>query len=101
MVMQYVKQLVRQAAATGSTTLYTTPVGKTAVATSIQVVNAGASTSTYTLLVGGVEIAKDVQLAGGQNHIYDVRVVLTAGQTIAGLASAGTNVKWHIAGVEA
>lgn len=99
--MQYVKQFVRASAATGSTTLYTVGTGKTAVVTSVVVTNTAATSSTYTLVMGGIDFATGVTLPANSTHVYDIRAVLTATQTITGLASGGVNVKWHISGAEA
>jgi len=93
------KTLARTAAATSSTTLYTVPAGTTTVVTNIVVTNTTVSPQTFTLTMGGVTLADTVTVANNDSTVIDLKQVLTATQTIAGLASS-TSVNFHIAGVE-
>lgn len=93
------KALFRGAASTGSTTLYTVPASTTAVVTNIVVCNETASSQTFRILLNGVSFAYDSTIAANSVAIFDVKQVLSATQTITGLASS-TSVDFHISGVE-
>ena len=93
------KALVRTAAATSSTTLYTVPASTTAVITNILVVNTAAVGATFELLLDDVSIAKTVTIGANDTLSIDLKQVLAAAKTIKGLASAVT-VNFHISGVE-
>lgn len=93
------KALVRTAAATSSTTLYTVPASTTAVITNILVTNTAGSSATFTLLLDDVSIATTVTVGAYDSTIIDLKQVLATGKTIKGLASAVT-VNFHISGVE-
>jgi len=93
------KALVRTAAATSSTTLYTVPASTTAVITNILVTNTAGSTATFTLLLDDVSIATTVTVGAYDSTIIDLKQVLATAKTIKGLASAVT-VNFHISGVE-
>jgi len=93
------KALVRAAAATSSTTLYTVPASTTAVITNILVTNTAGSPATFTLLLDDVSIATTVTVGAYDSTIIDLKQVLATGKTIKGLASA-TTVNFHISGVE-
>ena len=93
------KALVRTAAATSSTTLYTVPASTTAVITNILVTNTAGSSATFTLLLDDVSIATTVTVGAFDSTIIDLKQVLATGKTIKGLASAVT-VNFHISGVE-
>jgi hypothetical protein len=93
------KALVRTAAATSSTTLYTVPSSTTAVITNILVTNTAGSSATFTLLLDDVSIATTVTVGAYDSTIIDLKQVLATGKTIKGLASAVT-VNFHISGVE-
>lgn len=93
------KVLYRGAAATSNTTLYTVPSGNTTVVTSILVANTAASTANFDLSFNDIQIANDVALLPNDTVVIDLKQVLTASQTIKGLASA-TTVNFHISGVE-
>ena len=93
------KALVRQAAATSSTTLYTVPASTTAVITNIVVANTAAADATFDLLLDDVSMANDVVVKANDSTIIDLKQVLTTTKTIKGLASA-TTVNFHISGVE-
>lgn len=93
------KALVRTAAATSSTTLYTVPASTTAVITNILVTNTAGSSATFTLLLDDVSIATTVTVGAYDSTIIDLKQVLATTKTIKGLASAVT-VNFHISGVE-
>jgi hypothetical protein len=93
------KVLFRGAAATSSTTLYTTPASTTAVITNIAITNGAASSATFTLLLNDIELQKDTTVAANSTIYVDLKQVLPTTHTIKGLASA-TTVDFHISGVE-
>ena len=93
------KVLARTAAATSSTTLYTVPAATTTVVTNIAVTNSAATAATFTITLDGVDLFKDAALAANTTALFDLKQVLTAAQTITGLASA-TTINFHISGVE-
>jgi hypothetical protein len=93
------KALVRTAAATSSTTLYTVPASTTAVITNILVTNTAGSSATFTLLLDDVSIATEVAVAANDTTVIDLKQVLATTKTIKGLASAAT-INFHISGVE-
>jgi hypothetical protein len=93
------KALVRQAAATSSTTLYTVPASTTTVITDILVANTSASAQTFTLTLDGVSIATTAAVPANDSVSLSLKQVLATTKVIAGLASA-TSVNFHISGVE-
>ena len=93
------KVLARTAAATSSTLLYTTPASTTTVVSNIAVTNTAASAATFDLSLNDVQLFNDTAVAANATVFVDLKQVLTATQTIKGLASAIT-VNFHISGVE-
>jgi len=93
------KQLARAAASLTSATLYTVPASTTTVVTNIAVTNTAASSATFDLSLNGVQLFNDVTVAANTTAFIDCKQVLSATQTITGLASA-TTVNFHISGVE-
>lgn len=93
------KVLARTAAATTSTTLYTTPAGSTAVVTNVAICNPTTSAVTASLLLNDVDILGSVSVAANSTTFIDMKQVLPATQTIKGSASS-TSVDFHISGVE-
>jgi len=93
------KVLARTAAATTSTTLYTTPSGSTAVVTNIAIANTTASAVTATVSLNSVALLSSVSVAANTTAFIDLKQVLAASQTITGQAST-TAVNFHISGVE-
>jgi hypothetical protein len=93
------KVLARTAAATSSTTLYTTPSATTAIITNIAVANGAATAGTFTLLLNDIELQKDTAIAANSTIYIDLKQVLPTTHTIKGLASA-TTIDFHISGVE-
>ena len=93
------KALARAAFATSSTTLYTVPSATTTVVTDILIANTSASAGTFTLALNGVSIASAVPVGANDTTSIQLKQVITAAQTITGLASA-TTINFHISGVE-
>ena len=93
------KALVRQAAATSSTTLYTVPASTTTVVTNIVVTNTTGTAGTFSLLLDDVSLATTVSVGAFDSTIIDLKQVLATTKTIKGLASAIT-INFHISGVE-
>jgi hypothetical protein len=93
------KVLARTAAATSSTTLYTTPSATTAIITNIAIANGSSTAGTFTLLLNDIELQKDTAIAANSTIYIDLKQVLPTTQTIKGLASA-TTIDFHISGVE-
>ncbi len=97
------KVLARTAAATSSTTLYTSPnTSTTAVVTNIVISNTATSQSTATVSMDGVVIVPTIKLDANSVVGFDIKQVLPANnpaKTITGFAST-TAVNFHISGVE-
>jgi hypothetical protein len=93
------KALARTAAATSSTTLYTVPASTTTVVSNIAVTNTAGSAGTFTLALNSVALHTTTTIAANTTVYIDLKQVLTAAQTITGLASA-TTINFHISGVE-
>lgn len=93
------KALARGAFATSSATLYTVPSSTTAVVTNIVITNTASSAGTFTLGLNGTSLATTVSVAANSITAIDLKQVLSATQTITGLASAVT-INYHISGVE-
>ena len=93
------KVLARTAAATTSTTLYTTPSGSTAVVTNIVICNPTTAAVTASILLNDIDMLGSVSIAANSTAFFDLKQVLPATQTIKGSASS-TSVDFHISGVE-
>jgi len=93
------KALARTAAATSSTTLYTTPSGSTAVVTNIVICNPTTASVTASMLLNDIDLLGSVSINANTTITFDLKQVLPATQTIKGLASS-TSVDFHISGVE-
>ena len=93
------KVLFRGAATTGSSTLYTVPAATTTLVTTILVANTANAQATYDLSLNGVQIANDVTVPANDSAVLEIKQIISAGQTITGLASA-TTVNFHISGLE-
>ena len=63
------KALVRTAAATSSTTLYTVPASTTTVVTNIVVTNSATSAATFTITLDAVDLFKDAAIAANSTAI--------------------------------
>ena len=93
------KQMYRGAASLTSATLYTVPSATTAVVSNIIVTNTAAAAGTFTLNLNGTALFTTVALAANSTATFDLKQVLSATQTITGLASA-TSINFQISGVE-
>lgn len=93
------KVLARTAAATTSTTLYTTPAGSTAVVTNIAITNTTTGSVTATVNLDSVALLSSIPINANSTTFIDLKQVLAATKTITGLAST-TAVNFHISGVE-
>lgn len=93
------KALGRGAFATTSATLYTVPAATTAIVTNIVIANTAGTAGTFTLALNGTSMATTVACAANSITTLDLKQVLSATQTITGLASA-TTINYHISGVE-
>jgi len=93
------KALARTAAATTSTTLYTTPAGTTAVVTNIVICNPTTSAVTASVLLNDIDLLGSVTVSANSSAFFDLKQVLPATQTIKGSAST-TAVDFHVSGVE-
>lgn len=93
------KVLARTAAATSSTTLYTTPAGTTAIVTNIAICNPTPSAITATVTLNSINLLGSVSVDANTTTFIDLKQVLAATQIIAGSAST-TSVTFHISGVE-
>jgi len=93
------KVLARTAAATTSTTLYTTPSGSTAVVTNIVICNPTTAAVTASMTIDSVELLGSVSIAANSVFSFDLKQVVPATQIIAGSASS-TSVDFHLSGVE-
>ena len=93
------KALVRTAAATTSTTLYTVPASTTTIITNIAVVNTTGTAGTFTLLLDDVDLHTTAAIAANTTAYIDLKQVLATTKTIKGFASA-TTIDFHISGVE-
>lgn len=91
-------QLVRTAAATTNTTLYTNVAGSSTVISTILVTNRSTGPSTFTLSFGAISVFETVSIPANTTIVIDnVRQILTDTQTIQGFASV-TSVNFHISG---
>lgn len=93
------KALARGAFGTGSATLYTVPASTTTVVSNIAITNTSASSQTFTLALAGTSLHTTTSISANSTVYIDLKQVLTATNTITGLASA-TSVNYHISGVE-
>ena len=93
------KVLARTAAATTSTTLYTTPAGSTAVVTNIVICNPTGSAVTASMTINSIDLLGSVSIAANSVFSFDLKQVIPATQVLAGSAST-TAVDFHVSGVE-
>jgi hypothetical protein len=93
------KALARAAFATSSATLYTVPSATTTVVSNIGITNTAASSGTFSISLNGVALHTTTAIAANTTVYIDLKQVITAAQTITGLASA-TTINYHISGVE-
>lgn len=93
------KALARAAFATSSGTLYTVPASTTTVVSNIGITNTAGTAGTFSLSLNGVALHTTTAIPANTTVYIDLKQVLTATQTITGLASA-TTINYHISGVE-
>lgn len=93
------KVLARTAAATTSTTLYTTPSGSTAVVTNIVICNPTTAAVTASMTINSIDLLGSISIAANSVFGFDLKQVVPATQIIAGSAST-TAVDFHVSGVE-
>lgn len=93
------KALFRGAAATTSTTLYTTPATAIAVVTNIGVTNPTTGAVTASILLDDVSLLSAVSVDANSTIFVDLKQVVDSSDTIKGSAST-TAVNFHISGVE-
>jgi hypothetical protein len=93
------KVLARTAAATTSTTLYTTPSGTTAVVTNIVICNPTTAAVTASMSINSIDFLGSIPIAANSTAFFDLKQVVPATEIIAGSAST-TAVDFHISGVE-
>ena len=91
--------LYRGAAATSSTTLYTSPTNIAVCVTNIAVVNDSASSVTARLSLGGVPLFTSLSVAANTTIHLTPDQIIYNGEVIAGSSSV-TTTDFHIAGFE-
>lgn len=91
--------LFRGAAATSSTTLYTSPTGIAVAVTNIAIVNDTSSAATATINLATVPLVSSISLPANSTQFIDLEQIIYNGETITGSAST-TAVDFHIAGYE-
>ena len=91
--------LFRGAAATSSTTLYTSPTNMAVAVTNIAVVNDSASAITATINLATFPLLGGITVAANSTQFVDLEQIIFSGETITGSAST-TTVDFHIAGYE-
>lgn len=91
--------LYRGAAATSSTTLYTSPTNTAILITNIAITNDSAGALTASLSLGGVPLFSSLSVAANSTTYLTPDQVIYNGEVIAGSASA-TTIDFHIAGNE-
>jgi hypothetical protein len=91
--------LFRGAAATSSTTLYTSPANMAVAVTNIAIVNDSASAVTATINLATFPLIGGMSVPANSTQFIDLDQVIYNGETITGSAST-TTVDFHIAGYE-
>lgn len=91
--------LFRGAAATSSTTLYTSPANMAVAVTNIAIVNDSASAVTATINLATFPIVGGISVSANSTQFIDLDQIIYNGETITGSAST-TTVDFHIAGYE-
>ena len=91
--------LYRGAAATSSTTLYTSPTNMAVAVTNIAIVNDSASAITASINLATFPLLGGISVAGNSTQFVDLDQIIYNGETITGSAST-TTVDFHIAGYE-
>jgi hypothetical protein len=93
------KALYRGATSTSPTTLYTAPASTTAVVTSIVVCNPTIYSQTFNIELNGTSLLASSSIAANTTAVFDLKQVISSGQTISGFSSA-FSITYHISGVE-
>ena len=91
--------LFRGAAATSSTTLYTSPTNMAVAVTNIAIVNDSASGITATINLATFPLLGGISVGPNSTQFIDLDQIIYNGETITGSAST-TTVDFHIAGYE-
>ena len=91
--------LYRGAAATSSTTLYTSPANVAVAVTNIAIVNDSASAVTATINLATFPLLGSISVGANSTQFIDLEQIIYNGETITGSAST-TTVDFHIAGYE-
>jgi hypothetical protein len=91
--------LFRGAAATSSTTLYTSPSGIAVAVTNIAIVNDTTSAATATINLATIPLVSSISIPANSTQFIDLEQIIYNGETITGSAST-TAVDFHIAGYE-
>ena len=91
--------LFRGAAATSSTTLYTSPANMAVAVTNIAIVNDSASLVTATINLATFPLIGGISIPANSTQFIDLDQIIYNGETITGSAST-TTVDFHIAGYE-
>ncbi len=91
--------LYRGAAATSSTTLYTSPPDIAVAVTNIAITNDSASAVTATINLATIPLVGGISIAANSTQFIDLDQIIYNGETITGSAST-TTVDFHIAGYE-
>jgi len=91
--------LYRGAAATSSTTLYTSPASVAVAVTNIAIVNDSTSPVTATINLATFPLIGGMSVPANSTQFIDLEQIVYNGETITGSAST-TTVDFHIAGYE-
>jgi hypothetical protein len=91
--------LFRGAAATSSTTLYTSPTGVAVAVTNIAITNTTTSGATATVNLATIALVSSISIPANSTQFIDLEQIIYNGETITGSAST-TAVNFHIAGYE-
>jgi hypothetical protein len=91
--------LFRGAAATSSTTLYTSPANMAVAVTNIAIVNDSAASVTATINLATFPLIGGMSIPANSTQFIDLDQVIYNTETITGSAST-TTVDFHIAGYE-
>lgn len=89
--------LFRGAAATSTTTLYTTISGESKGVANIAITNTATSAATATINLGSAAVVSGISIPANSTQLIDLAQVVSNGETITASAST-TGVNFHIAG---
>jgi hypothetical protein len=91
--------LYRGAAATSSTTLYTSPTGIAVAVTNIAITNTTTAAVTATVNLATIALVSGISVPANSTHFINLDQIIYNAETITGSAST-TAVNFHIAGYE-